>query len=397
MIPKIDQDIGMSVYSTSFPGVGGSIRNNSEDFLVTEILDEKSLSKINQNEGYAVYLLKKQNIDTNHALRQISNKKRLKLKALGLKDAKAITQQYVCAVNKSKNADDFTAERFTITKVGFVQKPLSKKDMIGNRFSIRISNPVGDVSSFDEFEKILNYFGYQRFGSQRPVSHLIGKALVKKDFDLAVSLLLSFTSEYDKPENTELRQKLSDKSNYKNALKEIPPQMDLERTVLAEMIEHGDAKTAFKALPISMRRFFVQAYQSFLFNLTLSNAISVEDLFSSQEGDVCFDEYGKLGKFSGNEEQKLAIPLVGYSYYKKTRFDTQISKILEDEGVAPKDFYIKEIQEISSEGGFRNSSIDCKDIEVKDDLVQFTLSRGSFATIIMREIMKPENPLRCGF
>ena len=66
MIPKIDQDIGMSVYSTSFLGIGGSIRNKPEDFLVSEVLSEQSLSKINQNEGYAVYKLKKQGIDTNH-------------------------------------------------------------------------------------------------------------------------------------------------------------------------------------------------------------------------------------------------------------------------------------------------------------------------------------------
>ena len=397
MVSKIDQDIGMSVYSTSFSGIGGSIRNNPEDFVVSEVLDEKSLSKINPDEGYAVYLLKKQNIDTNHALKQISNKKHLKLKALGLKDAKAITEQYVCAVHKSKTSNDFSTDRFSIKKIGFVQKPLSKKDMIGNRFKIKISNSTASASDFHEFDKILNYFGYQRFGSQRPVTHLIGKALIQRDFDSAVSLLLSFTSEYDKPENTVIREKLSDKSNYKKTLDEMPLQMDLERTILSEMIQHDDAKTAFKAIPISMRRFFVQAYQSFLFNLTLSVAFSTENLFSPQEGDVCFDGTGKLGKFSSDSQQKLAIPLVGYSYYKKTRFDEYVSKILGAEGVTPKDFYIKEMQEISSEGGFRNSSIDCKDIEIKNDLVQFTLSRGSFATIIMREIMKPENPLSCGF
>ena len=397
VVPKIDQDIGMFVYSTSFSGIGGSIRNNPEDFLVSEVLDKNSLSKINQDEGYAVFLLKKQNIDTNHALKQISNKTRLKLKALGLKDAKAVTEQYVCAVNKSKSISDFSSERFSIKGIGFTQKPLSKKDMVGNRFSIRISNPKGNASDFDEFDKILNYFGYQRFGSQRAVSHLIGKELVQKDFDNAVRLLLSFTTEYDKPENTELRKKLEDKSNYEKMLDSIPPQMDLERTVLSEMIQHDDAKKAFKALPISMRRFFVQAYQSFLFNLTLSEVNSTEDLFSPQKGDVCFDKNGKLGKYDDDSEQRLAVPLVGYSYYKKTRFDEQISKILESEQIRPKDFYIKEMQEISSEGGFRNSSIDCKDVEINDDLVQFTLSRGSFATIIMREIMKPKNPLSCGF
>jgi len=34
---------------------------------------------------------------------------------------------------------------------------------------------------------------------------------------------------------------------------------------------------------------------------------------------------------------------------------------------------------------------------VKDNVVSFSLSRGSFATILLREIIKPENPLASGF
>ncbi|MDX1533212.1 MAG: tRNA pseudouridine(13) synthase TruD [Nitrosopumilaceae archaeon] len=397
MVPKIDKDIGILGYSTSFPGIGGSIKNKQEDFIVSEALHKKSLEKINQDSGYAVYLLRKQGIDTNHALKQISHKTGLKLKALGLKDANAVTEQYACAINKSKSTDEFSSEKFSIKRIGFTQKPLSKKDMIGNRFEIKITDNNDDPSKFSEYEKILNYFGYQRFGSKRPVSHLIGRALVKRDFDLAVDLLLSFTSEYDSSPNSEIRQKLSDKSNYSKLFDEIPKQMDLERIVLSEMIKNDDAKSAFQALPITMRRFFVQAYQSFLFNLTLSHVLDAKTNLDCQDGDVCFDQDGNLGKFSGKQTQKLAIPLVGYSYYKKTRFDEQISKILDDEKISPKDFFIKEMQEVSSEGGFRNAVIDCNDIEVDGNVVKFTLSRGSFATIVMREIMKPSDPLNAGF
>ena len=122
-----------------------------------------------------------------------------------------------------------------------------------------------------------------------------------------------------------------------------------------------------------------------------------EDLFDSQEGDVCFDHKDALGKFLKGADQRLAIPLVGYSYYKKTRFDYYISKILEEEEISPKDFYIKEMQELSNEGGFRQAVISCSCFSVNDNIVEFTLSRGSFATILLREILKPENPLSSGF
>ncbi|NIU00718.1 MAG: tRNA pseudouridine(13) synthase TruD, partial [Nitrosopumilaceae archaeon] len=76
-----------------------------------------------------------------------------------------------------------------------------------------------------------------------------------------------------------------------------------------------------------------------------------EELFSPKDGDVCFDDKNLLGKYVLGSDQKLAIPTVGYSYYKKTRFDYYISKILEAEEVRLKDFFIKEMQETSVEGG----------------------------------------------
>ena len=116
-----------------------------------------------------------------------------------------------------------------------------------------------------------------------------------------------------------------------------------------------------------------------------------------ESGDVCFDAKGIIGKFVKGLDQRLALPFVGYSYYKKTRFDYYISKILQQEEITPKDFYIKEMQEVSNEGGFRQASIDCSNFISKDDAVEFSLSRGSFATIVLREIMKPLHPLSVGF
>ena len=44
-------------------------------------------------------------------------------------------------------------------------------------------------ASFIEHNHILNFYGYQRFGSKRPVTHLIGKAILQRDFDMAVDLI----------------------------------------------------------------------------------------------------------------------------------------------------------------------------------------------------------------
>lgn len=397
MIPKIDSDIGIGLYSTKFAGCGGKIRTILDDFTVSEVLSKKTLDSLSDN-GYAVYRLKKSGIDTNHALDLVLKKTGARLKALGLKDAHAITTQYVCSMASGKAAPNYSDGRISLERIGYAKKPLSAKDMIGNNFVIRIQESDATLGDFAESDKILNFYGYQRFGSKRPVTHLIGKAIIQKRFSDAISLLLSFTSEYDSAQNTQLRKEMADSSNYARLLAEIPPQMDLEKKILAEMISHGDPQKALHKLPIGIRRLYVEAYQSYLFNRTITESYQYgENLFAPQQGDVCFDKNAKLGKYEMDDLQKLAIPLVGYSYFKKTRFDYHISKILEQEQIKPSDFYLKEMQESSNEGGFRSAAIQCDDFAINDNVASFTLQRGSFATMVMREIIKPQNPLEAGF
>lgn len=398
MIPKIDKEIGILVYSTKFSGCGGKIRTQNEDFLVSEVLSKKTESSITDKPGYAVYKLKKHGIDTHHALSDIFKKHGLRLKALGLKDAAATTEQFVCSMNKSQSIEGVTDKKYSLKRIGFSQRPLSKKDMVGNHFTIKITGANQNITEFSEFDKILNFYGYQRFGTKRPVTHKIGKAIVQRNFDEAVNLILSFTSEYDSQENNELRKHMADKSAFSQTVGKIPPQMDLERIVINELLKHDNSLTAIRALPISIKRLYIQAYQSFIFNKTLSMAfLDGEDLFLPKENDVCYDKNGLIGRFVKDPSQILAVPFVGYSYFKKTRFDYQISKILKEEEISPKDFFIREMQESSNEGGFRHVSIEISNYTINDNITSFTLSRGSFATILLREIMKPQDPILAGF
>ena len=55
------------------------------------------------------------------------------------------------------------------------------------------------------------------------------------------------------------------------------------------------------------------------------------------------------------------------------------------------------MQEASEEGGFRQAILLCKDFAIKEPYIDFTLSRGSYATILLREIIKPSDPVAVGF
>ena len=247
-------------------------------------------------------------------------------------------------------------------------------------------------------EKILNFFGYQRFGSRRPITHLVGKSIIQGNYDDALEYLLNFSSKYDSEKNNELRKLISERNSESEVIELLPFSMDIERNLLKQLDTDKDPKNAIRSIPLKLRRFYVQAYQSFLFNKTISLAYEYEEeLFSPTIDDVCFDKNFELGKYQNDPKQKLAIPLIGHSYYKKSRFDYYIKKILEDESLSPKDFFINDFQELSLDGGFRNASIDILNFSNQQNLVKFQLSRGSYATIVLREILKPENPLECGF
>jgi len=153
VIPNIDSEIGISVYSTKFDGIGGQIRVEPEDFKVTELLSDKATKSITDKDGYAVYKLKKKRIDTNHALSGIFRKTGVRLKSLGLKDASAITEQFVCSGHKGKPIDDFYSDKYSLEKIGFVKKPISKKDMVGNHFTLKISECQNSLESFTSMIK----------------------------------------------------------------------------------------------------------------------------------------------------------------------------------------------------------------------------------------------------
>ena len=397
MIPEIDSEVGLSVYSTKFSGSKGKIKQSNEDFQVSEVISEKALGTISEDNGLSVYLLTKNGIDTTHALHDIEKRYGLSLRALGLKDSNAVTEQFVQTKTVSRSLEKIEGKKYSLKRIGFSKKPIAKQDMLGNKFRIKISDST-NISQFDEYDKILNFFGYQRFGSKRPITHLVGKAIIQKNYQTAIHFLLGYSSKYDSDENNHYRKLISERKSDSEVIDELPKSMDIEITILKSLVKSDDQKIAIRKIPLQMRRFYVQAYQSYIYNKTLSMAFAYEeDLFLPQENDVCYDRTNKLGKFQNELGQRLTVPLVGHSYFKKTRFDYYIQKILEEEEILPSDFLIKDFQEISAEGGFRNSSIQCDDFQASNDTVEFQLSRGSYATIIIREILKPEDPLSCGF
>jgi tRNA pseudouridine13 synthase len=186
---------------------------------------------------------------------------------------------------------------------------------------------------------------------------------------------------------------------------------------------------AFKRLPIRLRELFVQAYQSYLFNRFLSERIrSGFALNRAEVGDyvVSVERSGlpmiKTGRMTGTDtiaeknesirtrRMRIAIPLVGIkqriSQGTMGRIEEQV---LEAEGIKTEDFRIAAIPEISGRGELRTVMAPIENFKLRgvsataDNLkerqaeLEFMLLRGSYATVLLREIMKPRNPISAGF
>jgi tRNA pseudouridine13 synthase len=421
----IDKLAGIEYYATDFEGIGGTIKKNTEDFHVHEIINNIFLEQISPEQNtsniFPIYEIRKKGMDSSHAILALRKKTGLDLKIVGIKDAKATTIQYASSSsNKREVIKNIDLGKIKLTLVGFSRKPIEKNNLVGNTFNIRIVGPKRDkldsISQFlGDINSLGNYYGLQRFGSERLVTHLVGKAILERKFDKAVEILLTYTTNYDSKFSREIREKLRDIKNTPNLIHEIPPGMDIEKNLAQVILRGKDSILALRTIPINIRRLFVQAYQAYLFNKTLS--IAIRDEFSltvPEENDLCFDVFednlifGKIRKYEKEKHtdsriQRLPIiRLPGYSFQPgKNRFDTIIKEFMKYENITAKDFFIKEMQELSESGGFRQACYVCKNfkhkIEENSLMVGFSVPKGSYATVLLRELIKPANPIESGF
>jgi tRNA pseudouridine13 synthase len=452
--------MGVEVYATSSLGIGGIIRQFIDDFVVEEVLVDGSEARITQfnsyvkravssssaaKERYLLCVLVKRNWDMFQALKVIADQLGISPKQIhfaGIKDAKAVTAQHVTVEGvTAEEIQKVQVKDIEIRPIGYFRSNLSSYFLFGNNFHITIkaiNHPKSAIKkriakTIDELETIggvPNFFGHQRFGTTRPITHLVGKAIVKGSFQKAVLLFLAKPSPHEHPESREARKQLQATQDFKQALKIFPKQLHYERLMLRHLAKKPeDYVGAFRRLPIKLQELFPQAYQSYLFNKFLSRRISFGlPLVRAEVGDyvvnversglpmlamhkiVRAEALTEINKAIDDGKMRLAIPLVGFRQHTSLGVQGEIEKqILEEEDINQESFKISAMPEITARGELRtaitplnNFSLDeiSKDSTNRSKYeakLSFTLYRGSYATVLLREIMKPNNPIKAGF
>jgi tRNA pseudouridine13 synthase len=317
------------------------IKQQPEDFVVTEV----TLVEKKENGKYSYFWLKKRGMNTLHATHIVA--RALGVKKVGFagsKDKHAITVQLCSAEAGKRKIEEAVLNDMELTFYGSGDEPISLGDLKGNMFDILIRDcefklPLGDFT-------VNNYFGEQRFSAHNVV---IGRALVKKDFNYATALVAKGNGFY----NEEVRFFLQkEPTNFIGALRLIPK----------------------KIMSI-----FVHAYQSWIWNEAVAQ-LSEGKQVDYSEGTYVF---GKCTVQS--------VPLVGFgTTLSNDSHYIILKKILEKEGITPRDFIIREIPELSVEGDERLTHITVKDFKWKQEerniRVQFFLPKGSYATVVLASL-----------
>jgi tRNA pseudouridine13 synthase len=456
----LDRLIGIEAYATNALGVGGVIKQRVEDFVVEEVLADGSVAQASPLEEeaerktlgcslsenrYLLCVLAKRNWDTFSAVKAVADQLGIsaaRVHIAGIKDAKAATSQHIAVEGVSvQDVQRIQIKDVTVCPLGYVRHKLSAYYLLGNRFQITIRRVRHSKSAIrkriaatiQELEKlggVPNFFGHQRFGTTRPITHLVGKAIVRGDFRKAAMSFLAKSSPLEHPESREARQRLQATWDFKLALEIFPKKLRYERLMLKHLAEDPeDFVGAFRSLPAKLRELFPQAYQSLLFNRFLSGRIEKRlRLDEAQVGDcvVGVERSGlpmpAMRKMvdDGNRAEvnaavrggrmMVALPLVGFKRRMSQGVQGKIeSEILRKEGVNLDGFRIPAARETGLRGDLRAALTPLKDFQIKEVStdpsepsghsvrISFTLRRGSYATVVLREVMKPRNPVKAGF
>jgi len=432
---NLDEVVGLLRYSyENNSGLEGRIREKYEDFYVKEIIDLDFLDKHKSNSGeYYVYILQKTGVTTLDAIRIISKSLGINtrdIQYLGLKDKNAVTEQYISIKSRSKSLpSDMRIGKIKIRLIGRYNKGITKNLLKANFFRIFLhlynsENAEEKIKTFShKLNKIgfANFYGYQRFGSLRPINHKVGLHILRREYEEAIRTLLGVPSLVE--DEKEIEKKLKFLENGNIAEIESVIKTGFEKIIVKRLLRNkNDYKGAIKNLPPSVIRIFIEAFSSYVFNLSLSNILEknkieeinsrviqkgfflvpLDEYFSSIEAvfkPKSIEDVRTLKEDLSNRKAGVAIATPGYL---TTELPEITEKILEKYKISCDMFLIDDKPEISYPGQFRTLIGYARDFsytKVSKGLYkfEFLLPRGSFATIVLRELIRPKAPPKYGF
>ncbi|WP_440007939.1 tRNA pseudouridine(13) synthase TruD [Halomicrococcus sp. SG-WS-1] len=437
----IETAVGMEHYVSDADGVGGRLRDEDRDFRVTE-LEQFGAEPLDADTGSYPHLVVRATLagwDTNDFARRLSDAlgiSRERVSWAGTKDKHAVTTQLFSL--RSVDPDDLPDVRGAeMTPVGRAGRAVQFGDLAGNEFAVVVRDPErpenadaiieelraftgGDADADDGATTVgvPNYFGQQRFGSRRPVTHEVGLHVVREEWEAAVMAYVGNPYETEPEDTRRARRRVEEVApDWDAALDALPRKLGFERAMVHELVENGgdapaDFRAALEALPTNLQRLLVNAAQSYAFNRMLSERLRRGLPFDRPvEGDVVAFAETVDGLTVPDTDRRQRVtaervrtverhcergrafvtaPLVGTETELADGEQGDVERaVLADLDLAPEDFDLP--GEFDS-SGTRRAILVRTDLELDRDPLtfEFSLPSGSYATVLLREFLKTD-------
>ncbi len=444
---KIEKIVGIEVFSSSgYEGIQARIKKRYKDFIVREITHSGRVLEIKEDFGpiyfsednrdnYTIFNLIKVNKDTFEAIRLISKALGIPPKSIGyagLKDKRSISVQMASIRgNYVKKLKNLKLDNIYIRNIFPSKNSVKLGHNWGNHFIITLRDIKHIPDQIKKIEELFNYlrihgfpnyYGLQRFGTFRPNSHIIGRLILEGQFKKAYEEFVINDYPTELPQSQKVRAELAKTGDLDKALNSFPTGLEYERIMIKFLIDNpGDYEGAVYHLPKYLIKLLISSFQSYLFNKMVSLRVHQEkfldkpvkgDVFSildEENGNITQIKYTYGGRYDDYLQEarnlnraKIIVPLVGYKTdlddfpYMKTLF----LEIIKNERISLNLFKNKLLEMYEFKGSFRPiivKPVGLKILEYSaDDLfpnrykmkIEFSLQKGSYATLLLREIVK---------
>jgi tRNA pseudouridine13 synthase len=448
--------LGLSTWTVPAEGIGGLLKSRVEDFRVEE---SSKVPALDAKGRFTVARVTMTNWETNRYLRRLArgcgiNKNRIF--SSGLKDKRAITTQILVIDAPRRKVESVEIPDSTIEVLGRTHQKVAMGDHDGNRFTITVrgccdisGKPIDAKEAMRRVHEIRsglansigsdafpNWIGPQRFGSTRPVTPEVGKAVIEGDFERAVDLYVGMKGTREGAESEAFRASWRNDRNPQKSLEIAPKRLGYESAMLEHLAKKPDDYVgAFKTLPNSLQLLMVHSIQSLAFNHALSQRIkSGLSLIEPVVGDLVAPllsngriDVGKMAPVSPSNLERCRrncklgrLVITGTLPGRESSFAEREPGKHEEAGVKEAglegvDWVVKQIPRLTTSGTRRALSVPFRDISVEqapdaNSLFQrweegpiegdrwhpdgaslrlrFTLPAGAYATVMMREIMR---------
>lgn len=335
------------------------------------------------------FVLYKENTDTMDAINVVSGNLGLKTGNFvfsGTKDKRGMTTQRVSvqkvngqrllALNKSLKC-------IKVGNIEYKKTSLKMGDNWGNQFRLVLRNMKAEekdtvkVAMHSLAETgFINYYGMQRFGSTEISTHSIGLALLKRDWREAIDLILR-PRPNDRTDMEECRAVWVETKDPAKALEKLGRRKCPERCLLSGLSKHAsknDYCGALNWIPRTARLMYVHAYQSMIWNNTVSKKFAkhglearVGDLVAKHPGadkvatkDVVVLTEENVGDFGIYD---VVMPLVGHDViFPENETKAWMWELFTQDGLTIESFN-SSVRDYALPGGYRHVLIKPKDLE----------------------------------